>query len=326
LKHGRQLYMEHCMHCHGVSGDGSGPTARYLNPLPRDYRKGVFKFTSTKKDLKPNRDDLKRTIKLGIPGTYMPSFMLLTDKELQSVTEYVRWLALRGELELKLLSLLPDYSNSKQARKLREKARSAQGEASQTRSEQEDELEATLKQFLTSQGEFDDSGFREGVDEEANFLVESWDRVAHGDNVIRPSAPRTPSSPVSIQRGRRLYLDKKLNCRNCHGDTGLGNGPQTRDYEKDATKPGLFDDWGHPLKPRNLTTGIYRGGRRPIDIYRRIRSGIKGAKMPAFDVNVASEQDVWDLVNYVLSIPLRDTANISQTDEHDHTRADASGD
>ena len=319
LQHGRQLYMEHCMHCHGVTGDGNGPTARYLNPLPRDYRKGIFKFTSTKKDLKPNRDDLKRTIKLGIPGTYMPSFMLLTDKELHAITEYVRFLALRGELELKLLSLLPDYSNSTEASKQRD-------------SEQEDELEATLEQYLTSQGDFEDSGFREQIDEEATFLVEGWNRVADGENVIRPTAPRTPSSPESIQRGRRLYLDKKLNCRNCHGDTGLGNGPQTREYEKDATKPGLFDDWGHPLKPRNLTTGIYRGGRRPIDIYRRIRSGIKGAKMPAFDSNVASDQDVWDLVNYVLSIPLQDAQQVSQASDHDHDHdhdkkhADASGD
>src|SRR5579871_3796418 len=47
LQEGRNLYMRHCLHCHGVSGDGDGPTAQYLNPRPRDYRQGVFKFTST---------------------------------------------------------------------------------------------------------------------------------------------------------------------------------------------------------------------------------------------------------------------------------------
>jgi len=41
------LYRQHCAHCHGVSGDGAGPTAAYLNPYPRDYRKGIFKFKST---------------------------------------------------------------------------------------------------------------------------------------------------------------------------------------------------------------------------------------------------------------------------------------
>ena len=44
-KHG--LYRRHCVHCHGISGDGRGPTAAILNPYPRDYRPGVFKFKST---------------------------------------------------------------------------------------------------------------------------------------------------------------------------------------------------------------------------------------------------------------------------------------
>ena len=35
----RGLYREHCAHCHGITGDGVGPTAAFLNPYPRDYRK-----------------------------------------------------------------------------------------------------------------------------------------------------------------------------------------------------------------------------------------------------------------------------------------------
>jgi hypothetical protein len=38
----RGLYREHCAHCHGITGDGAGPTAAFLNPYPRDYRMGVF--------------------------------------------------------------------------------------------------------------------------------------------------------------------------------------------------------------------------------------------------------------------------------------------
>ncbi len=44
---GYALYRRHCLHCHGVSGAGDGPTAPFLYPRPRDYRKGLFKFTST---------------------------------------------------------------------------------------------------------------------------------------------------------------------------------------------------------------------------------------------------------------------------------------
>src|SRR5688500_2705959 len=28
------LYREHCAHCHGITGDGNGPTAAFLNPYP----------------------------------------------------------------------------------------------------------------------------------------------------------------------------------------------------------------------------------------------------------------------------------------------------
>ena len=36
----RGLFREHCMHCHGITGDDAGPTAVFLDPYPRDYRRG----------------------------------------------------------------------------------------------------------------------------------------------------------------------------------------------------------------------------------------------------------------------------------------------
>jgi mono/diheme cytochrome c family protein len=93
LKHGRMLYAEHCQHCHGVSGDGNGPTARYLNPLPRDYRSAIFKFTSTQTPRRAQRGDLAHIIEEGIPGTYMPSFKLLLPEESTALVEYVLWLS-----------------------------------------------------------------------------------------------------------------------------------------------------------------------------------------------------------------------------------------
>ena len=32
---GQGLYRRHCVHCHGTTGDGMGPTAAILNPYPR---------------------------------------------------------------------------------------------------------------------------------------------------------------------------------------------------------------------------------------------------------------------------------------------------
>src|SRR5262249_25106475 len=36
---GYGVYRRNCLHCHGVSGAGDGPTAPFLYPTPRDYRK-----------------------------------------------------------------------------------------------------------------------------------------------------------------------------------------------------------------------------------------------------------------------------------------------
>src|SRR5262249_57398339 len=71
------LYRRHCGHCHGTTGDGLGPTAMTLNPYPRDYRQGRFKFKSTELPAKPTEHDLELVLRRGVQGTAMPSFDLL---------------------------------------------------------------------------------------------------------------------------------------------------------------------------------------------------------------------------------------------------------
>ncbi len=99
LKRGESVYKQYCQQCHGVTGDGNGPQAVYLIPKPRDYRKGMFKFTSTVYGSKPLREDILRTIRRGIMGTSMPKFNLLAPQDLEAVTDYVLALTHRGELE-----------------------------------------------------------------------------------------------------------------------------------------------------------------------------------------------------------------------------------
>ena len=88
---------------------------------------------------------------------------------------------------------------------------------------------------------------------------------------------------------------------------GAGNGPQTIAFEKNPVtnemynEPGLHDVWDNLNQPRNLHTGIYRGGRRPIDLFCRIHAGIKGSRMPSF--KNTPHEDIWHLVNYILSLP-----------------------
>ncbi len=104
LELGRDVYLKRCVQCHGANGDGQGPVAASLYPKPRDYRRGVFKFTSTPYGYKPRREDLVRTLRKGIPGTSMPAFNLIPDKELQAVLDWVLVLTHRGELETQLVS------------------------------------------------------------------------------------------------------------------------------------------------------------------------------------------------------------------------------
>ena len=101
---GYRLYRNHCLHCHGVSGAGDGPTAAFLYPRPRDYRKGIFKFTSTRTGAKPTRDDLRKTIRNGLHGTSMPAFeALMSPAEIEQVVDYTIFLSMRGETELALI-------------------------------------------------------------------------------------------------------------------------------------------------------------------------------------------------------------------------------
>ena len=317
MRNGRRLYMQHCMHCHGYSGDGQGPTAKYLNPRPRDYRLGKFKFTSTNVRSKANRDDLKRILKKGIPGTYMPSF-LLTFKEdgLHDVVEYVRWLAMRGEVENRLAKTLYVKGYSRHAWKATQDEATETFEAAHSAWEKGGKSgeEPKKEDFLPETGlnEYVSELLGEDIDTMLEITTGSWVNAEKPNVVVRPDEKRHPATPESIARGRALFLSKDTLCWSCHGVSGRGDGYQTTSFQKNndplaisqtRAEPGLYDEWNNKIKPRNLTTGIYRGGRRPIDLYRRVATGIKGTPMAGFKASLDDRQ-IWDLVNYILSIPL----------------------
>lgn len=282
LRRGRLLYAEHCLHCHGVSGDGNGPTAKYLEPRPRDYRNGTFKFTSTHTVRRAQRADLARVIEEGIPGTYMPSFKLLTPEESTAVVEYVLYLALRGELERQRVAKLGDFTSTALA-----------------------EDKGPAGEFQLRFADAFETQFPQDFEDEVTLVVEFWDLAQSPDAVVVPTSPRSPTTAESIARGRELFMSGKAKCAECHGSAGRGDGVQTRQVQPERTVPGLFDEWGREIKPRDLTTGIYRGGRRPVDVYRRIYAGIKGTPMTGFGTALTNDE-IWDLVNYVMSIPFED--------------------
>jgi DMSO reductase family type II enzyme heme b subunit len=74
MEEGKAIYFRRCSFCHGLLGDGNGPAADFLDPRPRDFTLGTFKFRTTQSGELPLDTDLFRTVSRGLPGTAMQAF------------------------------------------------------------------------------------------------------------------------------------------------------------------------------------------------------------------------------------------------------------
>ncbi|MEK7798492.1 MAG: c-type cytochrome [Acidobacteriota bacterium] len=90
---GARVYSEYCAGCHGEKGDGQGPAARFLDPKPRDFTRGLFKFAGVPSGQLPRDEDLMRTLVRGLPGSSMPSWALLSEGERRAVVAYIKTLS-----------------------------------------------------------------------------------------------------------------------------------------------------------------------------------------------------------------------------------------
>jgi mono/diheme cytochrome c family protein len=270
LVEGSRLYRIQCLHCHGLPGDGRGPTAFWVNPHPRDYRQGLFKFISSKsRGTKPRREDLLRTLRQGIDGSSMPSFGLLTNDELEAIVSYVIHLSLRGEIEY---SYIQDV-------------------------------------LATASTEVD------SPDDRLIGYGNYWLLAQKNDSLMTPPPYPYVDPPTNdteknelkeaVQRGYRFFTDtKEGGCISCHTDFG-------------RKAKFRYDQWGTMVRPADVTTGIYRGGRRPIDLYWRVAGGIPGSGMAAFGDRLAEEaqkfekaggkqgmvKSPWDMIKFLEVLP-----------------------
>jgi mono/diheme cytochrome c family protein len=48
---GQPVYAMYCVTCHGEKGDGQGPVGKTLDPPPRDFAAGDFKYGGTDQDI-----------------------------------------------------------------------------------------------------------------------------------------------------------------------------------------------------------------------------------------------------------------------------------
>lgn len=105
---GREVYARWCIGCHGAEGLGDGPASAWLDPLPRNFQAGRFKFRSTPSGSLPTADDLIRTVNRGLKGSSMPAFPLLPEQEKKDVAEYVLWLAELGRARVEVESAMSE--------------------------------------------------------------------------------------------------------------------------------------------------------------------------------------------------------------------------
>jgi len=89
---GKAVYERKCAGCHGDKGDGKGAAAELLVPKPRDFTKGLYKIRTTGNKV-PTDQDLFKIITDGMPGTSMPSWAVLPDKERWNLVAYIKTFA-----------------------------------------------------------------------------------------------------------------------------------------------------------------------------------------------------------------------------------------
>src|SRR5262249_16536264 len=102
-----------------------------------------------------------------------------------------------------------------------------------------------------------------------SLIVKQW--VESGDSQIPPVASPATSREEELHSaapGYALYVSAEAACNSCPLNLGRAS--------------TLYSDgWGTITRPRNLTGGVYRGGDRPLDLFRRVYAGIV-PKMPAY--------------------------------------------
>lgn len=91
IHQGKDVYLQNCLACHGVNGDGRGDAAGFLLPKPRNFVQANFRLRSTAPGNLPTDVDLFRAVSLGMPGTPMPPWkVMLNDNDRWAVVEYIK--------------------------------------------------------------------------------------------------------------------------------------------------------------------------------------------------------------------------------------------
>jgi mono/diheme cytochrome c family protein len=97
----------------------------------------------------------------------------------------------------------------------------------------------------------------------------------------------TAATPQSIQAGGAIY---QKSCAVCHGPMGKGDGAIVASLKPEATKPP------------NLTDAEWKHGSTDGELFTVIHDGIGPKFEMKGQTGKLSDQDIWNVVNYVKSL------------------------
>lgn len=290
---GGQLFNFHCARCHGVNGNGNGPTPMF--PKARHFGYERFKFTDTLTGVRksngdpvpqgaagtlggiPTDDVLIALLKRGIDGSPMPAFDHLSDDELKAIVGYVKARFLKPD---RLVASRDDVAMRKEMASAME-----EGEDFDPKKDWPPKSPAKRKKW------------------ESDWNGWFADAVADvtGSEPCPVPTPFPEPKPGYEQRAALLF--NKLGCLGCHGPKGEG-----------TFDPNRKNDNGTLAFPRDLTAGVYKGGPESEHLYRRIYLGIPGTPMKAFGKE-ATRDEIVDLVYYVKNFALNVPGAVSTPDK-----------
>ena len=94
LNHGKSIYEDYCMACHGDKGDGNGVASKGLFPPPRNLKLGIYKFGHVVAGDLPHDDYFVKIMLEGLNGTAMLPWDM-SKKQALAVTQYIKTFALK---------------------------------------------------------------------------------------------------------------------------------------------------------------------------------------------------------------------------------------
>lgn len=276
LGRGSVLYRRWCLQCHGPTGAGDGAHAIELAAMPRDFRQGLFKFvTAFPPQSEPGQ---KPVAKKGLGPSGKPR-----RDDLKHTVRH----GLDG-------SMMPAFT-------------------SLTDAELDDVVSYVIHLSIRGETEFatmtramqpgeDDPDFAGPelewlFDQSLMHVLDNWGIASANPIPIPPSHTRTDDDRLlSAIRGYKLYNSAEFGCASCH--VSFGREPQLK-----------WDMWGTVVQPRNLTLGVYRGGRRGEDLYARIYGGIHPSGMTAFQNALKTgpsypdrPDKIWNVVHFLQAL------------------------